>query len=189
MGLSSLKDFSLAGGTALALRYGHRKSIDLDLFGSYLDVNLVKRELRDFFGDSVEFEAVPGEWAIFSFIENVKVDIMPHQRGMLGPVQVVDGIRLFSDEDIIAMKVKAVFGRGVRKDFWDMEMLLQHYSLEDVIGFYNRKFSEQQLAISVPQALIYFEDAESTPDPVDLSGKSWSEVKLSIQRVVSDYLL
>lgn len=32
MDLPQLKDFSLVGGTALSLRYGHRKSIDLDLF-------------------------------------------------------------------------------------------------------------------------------------------------------------
>jgi hypothetical protein len=29
-----LKDFVLVGGTALALRLGHRKSIDIDLFSS-----------------------------------------------------------------------------------------------------------------------------------------------------------
>ena len=29
-----LKKFALAGGTALALQYGHRKSIDLDLFST-----------------------------------------------------------------------------------------------------------------------------------------------------------
>lgn len=32
-----LKGFSLAGGTALSLIYGHRKSIDLDLFGKEFD--------------------------------------------------------------------------------------------------------------------------------------------------------
>jgi hypothetical protein len=32
MQIDELKDFDLVGGTALALRYGHRSSIDLDLF-------------------------------------------------------------------------------------------------------------------------------------------------------------
>ncbi len=31
--LSELSNFYLLGGTALALKYGHRISIDLDLFG------------------------------------------------------------------------------------------------------------------------------------------------------------
>ena len=32
MTLPALQAFSLVGGTALALRYGHRNSVDLDLF-------------------------------------------------------------------------------------------------------------------------------------------------------------
>jgi hypothetical protein len=34
MVLKELKDFSLVGGTALSLLYGHRKSVDLDLFSN-----------------------------------------------------------------------------------------------------------------------------------------------------------
>ena len=32
MKIAELKQFSLVGGTALSLKYGHRLSIDLDLF-------------------------------------------------------------------------------------------------------------------------------------------------------------
>jgi len=32
MTVPALRAFSLVGGTALALRYGHRNSVDLDLF-------------------------------------------------------------------------------------------------------------------------------------------------------------
>ena len=34
MQLPELLDFSLAGGTALSLYYGHRLSVDLDLFST-----------------------------------------------------------------------------------------------------------------------------------------------------------
>ena len=34
MVMPELKGFSLVGGTALSLLYGHRKSIDLDLFSN-----------------------------------------------------------------------------------------------------------------------------------------------------------
>lgn len=34
MASETLKDFCLVGGTGLSLRYGHRKSIDLDLFST-----------------------------------------------------------------------------------------------------------------------------------------------------------
>lgn len=48
-----LKNFALVGGTSLSLRYGHRKSIDLDLFStiefdpSQLDV-LLKSDYSDY---------------------------------------------------------------------------------------------------------------------------------------------
>ena len=32
MALPAIQEFSLVGGTAMALRYGHRSSVDLDLF-------------------------------------------------------------------------------------------------------------------------------------------------------------
>ncbi len=32
--LEELKNFALVGGTALSLKYGHRKSVDLDLFST-----------------------------------------------------------------------------------------------------------------------------------------------------------
>ena len=41
---SLLKNARLVGGTALALRYGHRKSIDLDFFG---DIEASYDELAD----------------------------------------------------------------------------------------------------------------------------------------------
>ena len=38
MSIQSLSNFNLLGGTALALQYGHRYSIDLDFF---TDINLI----------------------------------------------------------------------------------------------------------------------------------------------------
>jgi hypothetical protein len=34
MAMPELQDFSLVGGTALSLLYGHRMSVDLDLFSN-----------------------------------------------------------------------------------------------------------------------------------------------------------
>ena len=44
------------------------------------------------------------------------------------------------------------------------------------------------LAISIPQALTYFVDAEESETPVSLKNQQWEEIKKSIQRTVSDYL-
>jgi len=56
MDMSELKQFSLVGGTALALKYGHRKSIDLDLF-SYLpfDNEKIVELLQSQFGEKFSY--------------------------------------------------------------------------------------------------------------------------------------
>lgn len=42
--------------------------------------------------------------------------------------------------------------------------------------------------ISVPQALIYFDDAEDSEEPVSLEGQTWESIKLEIQTAVRNYL-
>jgi hypothetical protein len=77
MGLQSLKPFSLAGGTAMALQYGHLSSVDIDLF-FHLKFNLHKiiGELEATFGHRFNYKQQQTEFGIFCFIENTKVDII-----------------------------------------------------------------------------------------------------------------
>ena len=52
---------------------------------------------------------------IFSFIKDVKVDLVRHPHPLIRKAQPIDGIRMFSIEDIIAIKAQAILGRGKRK--------------------------------------------------------------------------
>ena len=44
------------------------------------------------------------------------------------------------------------------------------------------------LAISIPNAISYFADAEESETPVSYKGQTWEQIKKEIKRVVSDYL-
>ena len=59
-----------------------------------------------------------------------------HQYPYLRPIEVIDEVRFMSVEDIIPMKLEAMATRGVKKDFWDINELLNHYSLPQMIEFY-----------------------------------------------------
>ena len=96
---------------------------------------------------------------------------------------------MFSDEDIIAMKVQATLGRGKKKDFWDIAELLETYTVEDFVKFHKEKYNTQNLLITVPQAISYFADAEESEDPISLKGQSWDNIKAKIQEKVSEYLI
>ena len=78
--------------------------------------------------------------------------------------------------------------RAVKKDFWDIAELLQHYTIEDFIKYYTKKYPSQQLLISVPFALCYFDEAEESEDPVSLKGQTWKSVKKIIQEKVNEFM-
>jgi predicted nucleotidyltransferase component of viral defense system len=189
MDLKPLQPFSLVGGTALSLRYGHRTSVDLDLFyHKKFDHEPIVKALKKEFGKGYSIESKYARWGIFCFLNDVKVDIIYHPHLPIGEIEEEGKIRMYGDKDIIAMKLNAILGRGKKKDFWDMYELLHHYSLKDMIAFHEKKFPEQNLLITIPQAIIYFDDANESEDPVSLKGQTWKTVKKFLQQKVSDYL-
>ncbi len=95
---------------------------------------------------------------------------------------------MYGDKDIIAMKIFAILQRAQKKDFWDMAELLKYYSLKECIDFYKIKYPSNNMLISIPYALLYFEEAEESDAPISLKGQTWSSVKKVIQQKVAEYL-
>ena len=81
MKMPELQDFSLVGGSALSLLYGHRKSVDLDLFSNkpFENVDIVVA-LKNRFQDKFIMEEKPPRFGIFCFVDEVKIDIIRHPR-------------------------------------------------------------------------------------------------------------
>ncbi|MDR2692448.1 MAG: nucleotidyl transferase AbiEii/AbiGii toxin family protein [Dysgonamonadaceae bacterium] len=189
MTVPELKDFSLVGGTALALRFGHRKSIDLDLFASSeFDTDTIITALEKNFPSAYKHIST-NSIGIFGYIEGVKIDLIKyHFYPLIAPIVEEEGIRFFSNEDLMAMKVNAILRRAVKKDFWDIAELLEHYTVEEMINNYTKKFSNQMLLISIPRALTYFDDAENSDDPVSLKGQDWIGIKTRIRDKINEFL-
>jgi hypothetical protein len=173
----------------LALRYGHRSSVDLDLFyHEKLDHLQIIEELEAKFQHRFVYKQQHTQFGIFCFIDDIKVDIVyfPHQP--IAEFDTVDKIRMYSCADISAMKIQAMLGRAQKKDFWDLYELLQHYPLQQLIDWHNQKYPSQMLAISIPHAITYFADADESETPVSYKEQTWEQVKNGIKRAVSDYL-
>jgi len=189
MDLPSLKSFSLVGGTALALRYGHRSSLDLDLFyHEKFDQHQIIRDLRSEFEDKFVYKQEHTHFGIFCFINEVKVDFVHFPHLPIKPFETIEQIRFYSFADIAAMKIQAVLGRAKKKDFYDLHELLQHFSLQQIIDWHKQKYPSQMLAISIPHAITYFVDAEESETPVSFKKQTWEGIKKGISRAVSDYL-
>ena len=158
----SSKDFlseaRLVGGTALALQYGHRMSVDLDFFGNINgdDIDL-KEQLREVGTLSVIKESK--NINVF-LIDGIKIDFINYPYQWIDDAVQENSIVLASPQDIAAMKVNAIEGRGSKKDFIDLYFLLQHYSLRALLDFYAKKYPEYSIFRAL-MSLTYFEDAEN----------------------------
>ena len=83
------------------------------------------------------------------------------------------------------MKINAIEGRGSRKDFIDIYFLLQHYSLNQILQFYQRKYPENSVFRAL-MSLTYFDDAEQQDMPTMFSDKTWTEMKQYIVNQVKN---
>jgi predicted nucleotidyltransferase component of viral defense system len=189
MMLPSLQPFSLVGGTALSLRYGHRSSVDLDLFfHEIFEHTNIENELIHEFGSDFVYESGHKNIGIFCNIQKIKVDIVYFPHIPIAEFVLEDKIRMYSNADISAMKIQAILGRAMKKDFWDLYELLQHYPLQQMIDWHKQKYPSQMLAISIPNAITYFADAEKSEAPVSFKNQTWEQIKKGISKAVSDYL-
>jgi len=66
--------------------------------------------------------------------------------------------------------------------------LLQHYNLQQLIDWHKQKYPSQMLAISIPNAITYFAEADESETPVSLKKQTWDQIKKGIAGKVSDYL-
>jgi predicted nucleotidyltransferase component of viral defense system len=189
MEIPSLNPFSLVGGTALALRYGHRSSEDLDLFyHEKFDQAVIVKDLESAFKKRFVYKQEHTTFGIFCFIDDIKVDIVHYPHLPIAPIETERKIRFYRSADIAAMKIQAILGRGKKKDFWDLHELLKHFSLQQIIDWHKQKYPNQMLAISIPHAITYFIDADESETPVSFKKQTWESVKKDISRIVSNYL-
>ena len=120
--LPILRDTRLVGGTALALQLGHRKSVDLDFFGT---ITCEAEELISAIKTVASLIVLKESLHIHIYlVDGIKVDIVNYRYQWLDKPVVDQGIRMAGIKDIAAMKVTAVIGRGTKKDFIDISFLL-----------------------------------------------------------------
>ena len=180
--LPVIEQTRLVGGTALALQLGHRKSIDLDFFGT---IDCEAEYLRESIAGIASLTILKESPHIHIYIvDGIKVDIVNYKYPWLDDVVLEQGLRLASVSDIAAMKITAIIGRGTKKDFIDIAFLLHHFSLEEILHFYAAKYNDSSVFMAM-KSLAYFDDAEADPMPDMFVNQSWQQVKAYILSKIS----
>ena len=173
----------LVGGTALALQFGHRVSVDLDIFGKWNYAEDMQAELSKV-GHVEKESGTPSGRMAFLYVDGIKVDCVAYDmyRWLEPPVE-EEGVRLAGVKDIAAMKINAITNRGTRKDFVDMARLLDDYSIEDMFAWYRGKYPAANPALAM-RSMSYFVDAETMPMPRMLISFDWEDAKDRIRAAV-----
>jgi predicted nucleotidyltransferase component of viral defense system len=179
MKMPELQSFRLVGGTALSLQIGHRISTDIDLFTLDRETNFenIKTLLESFF--ELEVKAV-NRVGLFCYINGIKIDLVKQHGVWLDEALEVESIRLSSLKEIAAMKIGAITGRGRKRDFFDLYMLLNQFSLKEILEFYHAKFPNSDEYTPI-KSLIYFEDAEDDNLLKNTVNFDWEKVKEKIR--------
>ena len=178
--------FYLAGGTALALRFGHRRSEDFDWFTSVLprpDMLLANLQKQ-----SVPIEKTQvQEGTVIGWVNAVKVSFFEYRYPLLDPFDRWNDYDtdIASVRDLGEMKLLAIAQRGSRKDFVDVYELLQNgVTLSSMLEDFREKFKTD--SVSALRGLTYFDDAESEPMPTMLADRHWQSIRTTLQAAVRE---
>lgn len=170
--------FYLAGGTALALQLGHRRSVDLDFFSATKDIPSIREPLAQAL-KPFDPTLTDAAWGNLVFLaKGVQVGFYGYGYPMVAPFRFADKVRLASVADIGLMKLDALLARASRKDFHDLYAIGKTMTLREVLDLAPEKYAYiRDFEAQVVKRLAYFERAEQE-EPLSLIQKaSWETVK------------
>ena len=175
-----LDGWFLAGGTALALQFGHRLSEDLVFFraGAVEPQALIEGLSRQ--GRLAIQSRAAG--TLHVTLDRIRLSFLKAQAPLLFQGTLYRGMQISDPRDIAVMKLVAIGGRGSRKDFVDLFFLLRSgIALDTIMDLVRKRFTGIDYNdYHLLKSLVYFDDAESEPMPRMLRRASWSEIKKTI---------
>lgn len=180
-----LKGFYLAGGTGLALHFGHRESIDLDFFSqdAFNEEEALSTisSVGTYSLDKKEKGTLTGRFG------STLLSFFHYPYTLLEPTTPWENIEIASVLDIACMKLDAAATRGTKKDFIDLYVITHQggYALPDLLAAFERKFAKVSYNLMhIKKSLVYFADAEADPIPKMHTPVDWEEIKKFFEREV-----
>jgi hypothetical protein len=175
----------LAGGTGLALRFGHRRSRDLDWFTTEDFAHLeIAARMQDELGATITV-AEPG--TLTATCGGVAISLIRY-RYAAQATDACDGTPIASLRTAADMKLLAVVNRGYKRDFIDIATLLRHGSrlpdlIRDAVADLPGLTQESCL-----RCLAYRDEAETQPDPEGIGPGDWREAQAAIDAGIRSWM-
>ena len=190
------KHFYLAGGTALALQIGHRRSDDLDYFvdAEQLDRRSIWRWARE--AGLGKYEVVLNEAGQVDLAvgdRRRKVSLIAYPFPSSRPKVEIEGQPCADVLEIAAMKAYTVGRRGAARDYVDIEAAITRggVRLDEIIAVAKSRFVldgepvfSERLFL---QQLVYTHDIEDSGS-LEVLGVPFADVERSLRSLVAEYL-
>jgi len=193
MRATEFNPFRVVGGTSLSLQLGHRESVDIDLFTDFtydtVDYKAIDQylKLNFLYADTFATDLV-GKGKSYYIGESsskcIKLDLF-YTDTFIRPELIIDGLRLASIEEIIAMKIDIISRMGRKKDFWDIHELLEYYTIEQMLEFHKERYPYSHNKKEIITNLTRFEQADNDFNPICLKGKYWEVIKLDFLDLIN----
>lgn len=170
--------FYLAGGTALSLQLGHRRSVDLDFFSPSEDIPTIRPQLEAALA-SLGGILADSSWGNLVYLaQNVRVGFYGYGFPLIAPTVQAEGMTLASSADIALMKLDALLSRAARKDFYDLYFICQNIPLQQLFQKAPQKYvSIRDFETQTVKRLVFFGNAENDSEPILLRPVAWQTVK------------
>ena len=171
------EDFYLAGGTALALQIGHRRSVDLDFFCN----EPIKKTLLPKLEEHWKVDLAPTVRSVSEltvFIEGVKTTFLHYPFQLLREVVKGGIVPLASVRDIASMKAYTLGRRGTLKDYVDLYVIFSKnlVDLPTVIADANQKYGDAFNDRLFCEQLLYTDDIEN-------EAIEWIDMPVSVEEI------
>ena len=177
----------LAGGAALALQLGHRRSDDFDWFGprAVPPADLLN-DVRKL-GRNIEVDQNT-EGTFLGRVDGVKFSVFRYRYPLLEQPLAIEGSPVASLRDIAAMKLHAITQRAVKRDYVDIHALLAgaKLQLERMVFAFHQRFPTGD-PVAVARALAYFGDVDKGVMPEMLNRTTWDKVKRDLARAMERF--
>ncbi len=171
--------FYLAGGTALALRLGHRRSVDLDFFSAADEVMLkTRQEILKVLSPLTPQSLEDVDGNLLLRVSDLHVGFFSYGYPLLEPTDSVEQVAVASVVDVGLMKLDALISRGSRKDFYDLYVIARQISIPDLLALGKAKYPyARDFELMAVESLILFENADRDLQPDLLIDLSWEQVR------------
>lgn len=177
----------LAGGTALALQWNHRVSVDLDFFTTKPDF-----DTEDIISKLSAYKWITTlreKGTLYGELKGAKISFISYPHFVpKQPFISHKFINILDAKDIAVMKIMAISQRGKKRDFFDLYWHITYKEpLIDILKRVNEQYPNKEHNYHhIIKSLTYFQEAEEDPEPQIFFDVKWKDVKEYFLSIIPD---